>query len=71
MADSIKSMSAMLPLKVGRYTEADRSEFVAWVEPPDRTWILFLRKDGTPVLYPNRDPKTGAVIGSAAVSWSG
>jgi len=37
-------------------------EWQGWIEPEDRSWILFIRKDGTPFLFPNRNKKTGAVL---------
>ena len=32
------------------------------VEPEDRSWILYVGKDGTPVFWPQRDA-AGGVIG--------
>lgn len=39
---------------------ADRWDSV--IEPEDRSWILFVAKDGTPAFWPQREP-SGAVIG--------
>ena len=46
---------------VGRYSNRDTG-WQGWVEPKDRSWIVFIRADGTPVVFLNRDPKTGAVV---------
>jgi hypothetical protein len=33
-----------------------------YIEPETRDWIMFVRGDGQPVVYLNRDPETGAVL---------
>ncbi len=33
-----------------------------YIEPEDLSWIIFIKYDGTPVVYLNRDPITGAVL---------
>lgn len=39
-----------------------------WIEPEDRRdWIVFVRVNGQPVVYLNRDPATGAVLESPAL----
>jgi len=47
---------------VGRYEMDDNSGFQGWIEDEKKTWIMFIRDDGSPVVYLNRDPKTGGVI---------
>jgi len=48
---------------IGRYSNPANIGFWGWVEPQDRSWILFLPvDDGPPVVYPKRDKDTGAVI---------
>ncbi|MHB0976908.1 MAG: hypothetical protein ACYC1U_06910 [Candidatus Aquicultorales bacterium] len=47
-------------IRVGRYEHP--CGWQGWIEPDDRSWIAFIRDDGTPVFYLNRDPETGAVI---------
>lgn len=37
-------------------------DFCAWIEPADRSWIVFVRHDGTPVFFGAREPQTGAVL---------
>lgn len=51
-------------LGLGSYT--GETGYRGWVEPADKSWILFVRDDGTPELYTNRDPETGALIGGPA-----
>jgi hypothetical protein len=59
----------MKNITVGRYPRGftdgvpNAGEFwQGWVEPDDLSWVVFVRRDGTPVVFLNRDPKTGAVI---------
>ncbi len=33
-----------------------------YVQPLDKSWILFIGNDGTPEFYPDRDPETGAIL---------
>lgn len=61
-------------IKVGRYSpgcKATDSEgnwvpltyfWQGWIEPEDESWIMFIHADGSPTVYLNRDPVTGAVI---------
>jgi hypothetical protein len=47
-------------ISVGRYsTEVG---YQGWLEPEDRSWIMFVQGDGTPQVFLNRDPLTGAVV---------
>lgn len=52
----------MKNIRVGRY--ASNPNWQGWIEPSDGSWIAFIRHDGAPVFFLNRDPKTGAVIPS-------
>lgn len=55
-------MADMPKLLVTRYTEKDSPIWSGCVQPPDHSWILYVRRDGgLPVLYTDRDPVTGAV----------
>lgn len=50
----------MCNIKVGRYQGK-----IGWrgrIEPEDGSWVMFIRDDGIPVVFLNRDPVTGAVI---------
>lgn len=33
----------------------------SWIEPEDRSWILFVGVDGTPAFFPNRDENGGVI----------
>ena len=48
-------------ITVGRYDDPASVGYVGWLEPEDRTWIMFVKADGTPQVFLDRDPVTGAV----------
>lgn len=48
-------------ITVGRYNK-DMQDWQGWLEPEDKTWIMFIRADGSPIVYLDRDPETGAVF---------
>lgn len=49
-------------LKVGRYQHPDTTApYVGWIEPEDRSWIVFVKADHTVEAYLDRDPETGAL----------
>jgi len=46
---------------VGRYTHpTTRKYWQGWIEPEDRSWIMFVEADGRPVVYLDREA-SGAV----------
>ena len=49
------------PLAVAR-AETPCQDYLGWVEPEDRSWIVFVRDDHAPEVYLDRDPATGAVL---------
>ena len=49
-----------MKIKTGTYKNPQDTGFLGWAEPDDRSWILFIRTDGSPVLFPKREP-SGAV----------
>jgi hypothetical protein len=51
----------MSNITVGRYDDPESVGYQGWIEPEDRTWIAFVRNDGTPQVFLDRDPETGAV----------
>jgi len=51
----------MKDIHVGRYDNPADIGWQGWIEPDDRTWIMFVADDGTPVVFLDRDPETGAV----------
>lgn len=52
----------MTNIVVGRYEHPDSTDYLGWIEPEDRTWILFVRSDHTVEVYLDRDPQTGAIL---------
>ena len=49
-------------IKVGRYEEPEKvGGWQGWIEPEDKSWIAFIREDGVPIVFLNRDPQTGAI----------
>jgi hypothetical protein len=52
----------MPKIKVERYNDELKHEWLGWIEPEDKSWILFIDGQGKPVFFPKRDPETGAVI---------
>jgi hypothetical protein len=47
---------------IGRYDNPEKTGgWAGWIEPEDRSWILFIAADGTTKFYPLRDD-TGGVI---------
>lgn len=48
-------------ITVGRYQ--DVPAFEGYVEPEDRSWIVFFTQDGSPLFWANRDEQ-GGVIGN-------
>jgi len=52
----------MCNIHVGRYADPQtRKDWQGWIEPDDKSWIAFVAADGRPVVFLDRDPKTGAV----------
>lgn len=51
----------MCNITVGRYSAPAETGYQGWIEPEDRSWIAFVRDDGTPQVFLHRD-ETGAVL---------
>jgi hypothetical protein len=49
-------------IKVGRYRDPQAVGFMGWIEPDDRSWVVFIDLLGRPVLFADRDPATGRVV---------
>lgn len=48
---------------VGRYSNPDEvGGWSGWIEPDSKEWILFIPKEGKPLLFDKRDPETGRVL---------
>lgn len=55
-----EEVSAMQNITVGRY-DVEGNGYAGWIEPDDRSWILFVTDDHSVEMYLDRDPETGAV----------
>ena len=54
----------MSNLKIGRYShESVSSEYAGYIEPDDKSWIIWLGADGKPALYFAEREPGGAVVG--------
>lgn len=60
----------MQNIVVGRYTKVPEAppgavqvadEWQGWIEPEDRSWIVFVEHDGTPHVFLNRDEAGGVI----------
>ena len=51
----------MQNIVVKRYADPSDVGWAGCIEPDDRTWIAFIRLDGVPVFFLDRDPVTGEV----------
>ena len=49
-------------ITVTRYPVPAEVGWQGYIEPDDRSWIVFVDNDGHPVAFLNRDPDTGAVL---------
>ena len=52
----------MQNISITRYAHPKAVGWAGYIEPEDRTWIMFIGLDGRPMVYLNRDPETGAVL---------
>jgi hypothetical protein len=48
-------------ITVGRYADPASAGYQGWLEPDGKSWIMFVDRDGRPVVFLDRDPATGAV----------
>jgi len=56
----------MKDITIGRYDDPDKTGgWAGWVEPKDKSWILFIDKDGDTLFWPERDAD-GGVVGEPA-----
>lgn len=52
----------MQNISVTRYADPKATGWAGYVEPADKSWIVYVGLDGRPLAFLNRDPKTGAVL---------
>lgn len=49
-------------IHVGRYQNPTTQKYYkGWIEPDDKSWIAFVRADGIPEFFLDRDP-SGAIV---------
>jgi hypothetical protein len=53
---------SMPNISVGRYKHPKSVGWAGWIEPDDKSWILFVGLDGRVRAFLNRDPETGAML---------
>lgn len=51
----------MVNIIVKRYAPDEGGDWAGWIEDEDRTWIVFVNRDGSVMAFLNRDAD-GAVI---------
>jgi len=57
-------------VKIGRYSDPTlAAEYSGWIEPDDKSWIIFLDGDGKPLVYYAEREPDGAVVGDGV--WFG
>ncbi len=69
-------MSQMPKIKVGHYKNTGGTasappvgaRWAGWIEPEDKSWILFIGADGKPSFFPCREG-SGAVAKPLALTW--
>jgi len=49
-------------VKIHRYSNPKAHGWAGWIEPEDRSWIAFVGRNGLPMIFLHRDPKTGAIL---------
>lgn len=52
----------MQNIVVGRYEDNDSNVYEGWIEPEDRTWIMYVKADHTVEVFIHRDSETGAIL---------
>jgi hypothetical protein len=51
-------------ITIGRYDhESITKDWAGWIEPADKSWIIYTNADGKPAAYYPKRKKNGAVIG--------
>lgn len=51
-------------VKIGRYDHPSITvDYSGWIEPEDRSWIIFLGADGKPAIYYAERDESGGVVG--------
>lgn len=54
----------MSNIKIGRYDHPSITvDYAGWIEPDDKSWIIFLGADGKPAVYYDQRDEHGGVVG--------
>ena len=62
----------MYNITIGRYAhESITKEWAGWIEPADKSWIIYTNADGKPALYFTEREQSGAVIGEGIDIYEG
>lgn len=58
----------MSNITIGRYDDTSITDhWAGYIEPGDKSWIIFLDAEGRPAVYYPKREKSGAVVGEAVV----
>lgn len=47
---------------INEYKNPIRTGYLGWIEPKDKSWIIFIDLNNNPKVFLNRDKKTGAIL---------
>lgn len=47
---------------ITRYKHPKSVGWAGYIEPEDKSWVMYIGLDGRPLVFLNRDPETGAVL---------
>lgn len=58
----------MSNITIGRYDdESITKDFAGWIEPADKSWIIYTDARGKPAIYYSEREASGAVVGEGVV----
>jgi hypothetical protein len=60
-SEPAKEVSAVGNITITRYPKPEDVGWQGYIEPDDKSWIVFIHQDGHPAVFLNRDPATGGV----------
>lgn len=50
-------------ISVKRYKNPKAVGWAGWLEPEDKSWVMFVGLDGRPLVFLSRDTESGAILG--------
>lgn len=65
--DTPKESHPIDRIHIGRYKKPDKVGYIGFIEPEDKTWVLFFGLDGKPSVYYSECEPDGAGIDSSRV----